>query len=273
MNDHRSFFSFPFIMMIRIPFTILLLTLWATSAFSQTGQIDIGRVSLMPNLPSPYLMRDWKQVGIRYDSIIYSLSATGQYLPLMKLNASSFNYPSLQPILLDSYVGSASHATQAEGINIIPSLVGATLLGLDKSNQNGVDWVLKAKDFFNKTNGELVYLNNASISSGNDWWYDMMPNVFFYQLYSQYPLTSDFDTQFISVANRWLDAVHAMGGSTLPWTVPYMNYRAFNLMTMTPNVSGGGTEPESAGTIAWLLYHAYGQTGEKKNTLRGLGWP
>jgi len=232
-------------------------------AVAQVGQIEISRVQQMPNLPAPYDMRDWKQVAFQYDSIIFSLNATGQFLPVMHLRASGVNYPSLQPILLDSYVGSASSGNQAEAINIIPSVVGASLIGINKSNQGGTNWVLKVKDFFNKTNGQNVYLNGASSSSGSDWWYDMMPNVFFYQLYSQYPTTQDFDGQFTTIADRWLAAVHAMGGSATPWTVPQMDYRGFNLSTMTPN-SSGVSEPESAGTIGWILYHAWLKTRNKK---------
>jgi hypothetical protein len=230
---------------------------------AQTGQIEITRVALMPNMPSPYIMQNWKSVTAKYDSFIYNLNATGQYLPLMHLKSNGVNYPSLQPILLDSYVGVNGAGSEAEAINIIPSLVGASLAGIDKSNQFGNNWVLKTKDFFNKANGQNVYLNGYSAASGNDWWYDLMPNVFFYQLYSLYPATTDFNTQFTTVADRWLAAVYAMGGSTTPWTVPQMNYRAFNLATMTPN-SSGVAEPEAAGTIGWLLYHAYVQTGNKK---------
>jgi len=242
---------------------ILLLNLTVIRSFSQTGQIDIGRVTLMPNMPSPYVMRDWKNVAVKYDSFVFNLNATGQYLPVMHLKSSGINYPSLQPILLDSYVGVTGAGSEAEAINIIPAVVGASLVGVDKSNQFGSNWVLKVKDFYNKANGQNVYLNGYSAASGNDWWYDLMPNVFFYQLYSLYPGTQDFDTQFISVADRWLAAVNAMGGSTTPWKVPQMNYRAFNLATMTPNNSGV-SEPEAAGTIAWLLYHAYSKTGSKK---------
>lgn len=247
----------------RLAATVLLLFLICNLAAAQTGQLDITRVQLMPNLPSPYLMRNWKDVAFKYDSIVYSLNATGQYLPVMHLKSSGINYPSLQPILMDSYVGSASGGNQAESINIIPSLVGATLVGIDKSNQNGTNWVEKAKDFFNKANGQNVYLNGASSTSGSDWWYDLMPNVFFYQLYSQYPDTQDFDSQFTTIADRWLGAVKAMGGSTTPWSLPQMDYRGFNLATSTPNASGV-TEPESAGTLGWLLYHAYLKTGNKK---------
>jgi hypothetical protein len=250
--------------MIRNVFLSLLLSLislFSGQAWAQVGQITINRIQQMPNLPSPYLMRDWKDVAVKYDELIFSTNTTGEFLPLISLKASGTNYPALHPVLLDTYVGSPGNP--AEAINIVPSIVGATLVGIDKSNQNGINWAIKANEFFNKANGQNVYLNGYSTTSGNDWWYDVMPNVYFYQLYSQYPTLADFDEQFTTVADRWLEAVKTMGGATTPWTAPQMNYRGFNLLTMTPN-SNGVTEPESAGTIAWLLYHAYSKTANKK---------
>ena len=241
----------------------LILFLLNTHLPAQTGQLNINRVQQMPNLPSPYLMRDWKTVAIQYDEFVFSTSKTGQFLPLIHLKPNGINYPSLQPILLDSYVGAATAGSQAEAINIMPAIVGATLNGIDKSNQSGTNWVIKAKDFFNKANNQNVYLNGYSTTSGNDWWYDVMPNVYFYQLYSQYPTQIDFQDQFAIIADRWLESVHAMGGSTTPWAIPQMNHRAWNLSSMTPN-DDGVKEPESAGTIAWLLYQAYKKTSEKK---------
>ncbi len=248
---------------VALVFLLFLLCFVNNNSSAQSGQIEITRVAQMPNMPTPYIMRNWKSVAIKYDSFIYNLNATGQYLPVMHLKSSGTNYPSLQPILLDSYVGINGGGTEAEAINIIPSVVSASLVGIDKSNQFGNNWVLKTKDFFNKANGQNVYLNSYSGASGSDWWYDLMPNVFFYQLYSLYPNTQDFNTQFTTVADQWLAAVYAMGGSTTPWKIPQMNYRAFNLATMTPN-SSSVAEPEGAGTIGWLLYHAYKQTGKKK---------
>lgn len=231
-------------------------------AGAQQVQVSIPRIDQMPDLPSPYNMRNWKDVATQYDQYVFSTTVSGQYLPLISLSPTGINYPEVSPIFLQTYVGSRS-PNQAEAINIFPALVGATLNGLNKSNQNGVNWVEKAKDFFNKANGQNVYLNGYSTKSGNDWWYDLMPNIFFYQLYTQYPHTSDFDYQFTSVADRWLESVIAMGGSTKPWTVPQMNYRAWNLATMTGNAVGV-KEPEAAGAIGWLLYHAYLKTGDKK---------
>ena len=127
-----------------------------------------------------------------------------------------------------------------------------------------------SEEFFNRRPEENVYLNTPVTSSGNDWWYDTMPNVFFYQLYDMYRNTGDFDYQFTTVADRWLEAVEAMGGSTTPWQKPYMNYRAWHLATMTPN-TGGVSEPEAAGAVAWLLYNAYVETGNEEYLI-GAEW-
>jgi len=76
---------------------------------------------------------------------------------------------------------------------------------------------------------ENVYLNAPVTSSGSDWWYDVMPNIFFYQLYSLYPHTGDFDRQFKTVADRWLEAIYAMGGRTAPWSHPSLEHRGWYL--------------------------------------------
>ncbi len=79
-------------------------------------------------------------------------------------------------------MGSNYHHQQAEAINIIPTIVGATLVGVDKSNQQGTNYVAKLKDFFNLKNGQKLYLNNYLGVTGEDWWYEVMPNVFFLQV-------------------------------------------------------------------------------------------
>jgi len=196
---------------------------------------------------------------------VFDMTQTGQYLPLSRLGTiGQFNYPDNIPIFLDSYVGADGHLNQAEAINIMPAIIGASLVGVDKSNQNGMNWVAKTKDFFNPGNGQDVYLNGYSTTSGNDWWYDLMPNVYFYQLKSLYPSAApEFDSQFTTVADRWLNCVKQLGGSATPWSVPDMNYRAFDLSTGLP-LTTGVPEPESAGSIAWLLYNAYLETGNRK---------
>ena len=232
-------------------------------------QINVNRVEQMPNLPSPYLMRDWKKVSLGYDSLVFDLNRTGQYLPLIWINTNTTNYPNHNSFGLHTVVGTP-YPSNAEAINVLPAVISASLVGIDKSNQNGHNWVLGCEEWFNRRPEENVYLNGPSTQSGDDWWYSMMPNVFFYQLYDLYPGTGDFSYQLTSVADQWLKAVETMGGSAAPWKKASMNYRGWYLSTMTPYTSGV-REPESAGSIAWILYNAFIETGDLRYR-RGAEW-
>lgn len=238
--------------------------------YGQNGQVNIPRIELMPDQPAPYNLLNWKKIAQQYDSFVYDVSKTGVHLPLTSIGNSGINYPGNKTIKMHTYVGTAS-PSGSEAINVLPSLVGASLVGINKGNQFGQNWLTMSQDFFNKANSENIYLNNAGSSSGSDWWYDLMPNLFFYQLYNLYPdLGQEANSQFNSIADRFLSSVKAMGASNTPWVTPEMNYRAWKFKTMEPNASGV-KEPEAAGAYAWVLYHAWKQTGNLEYLL-GAEW-
>jgi hypothetical protein len=242
----------------RLARTLILSALLTGTLSAQ--QIPVTRIEAMPTMPSPYLMRDWKAVARGYDSLAFDLTRSGQYLPLVFLNANTVNYPGQTSFGLHTYVGDSRSGSAAEAINVLPAVNGATLLGIDKRAQLGRDWVLMSREFFNNRAAENVYLNSPVVSSGDDWWYDVMPNIFFYQLYSAYPATPDYSRQFTTVADRWLQAMYAMGGSITPWSHPGLEHRGWHLSTMTPN-NQTPHEPEAGGSLAWLLYQASVVTG------------
>jgi len=192
-------------------------------------QINIPAIERMPSVPDPYEMINWNELAKKYDSFAFDPDKTGEYLPLIWFNSNTINYPEHNSFGLHTVVGTNSPGS-AEAINILPALIGATLSGINKSNQDNTNYILMSEEFFNKKNGENIYLNHPSSSSGDDWWYETMPNVFFFQLYDLYPGTGDFNQQFVRVADRWLEAVYAMGGKITPWHVPLMNYRAFDFL-------------------------------------------
>ncbi|HEY6952886.1 MAG TPA: laminin G, partial [Bacteroidota bacterium] len=235
----------------RLGIVVIALSTFTGIAFAQ--QIAIARIDLMPNRPSPYLMRDWKQAAIGYDSLVFNASLTGTYLPLVSVSNG---------LGISSYVGQ-SPSQAREAINCLPAVIGATLVGVDKSNEFGTNWVSLCQNWFNSNPQENVYLNSPGGTSGSDWWYDLMPNVFFYQLSSLYPGVGNFQTQFTTVADRWSTALRAMGAGAAPWSLANLSHTAWNLSTMTPTNSGW-TEPEAGGTIAWLLYNAFVKTGDPK---------
>ena len=245
----------------------LLLTVIGMNIFAQ--QITINRIEQMPNIPEPYLMRDWEKVAQNYDSLVFNINLSGEYLPLMGINEHAINYPEHKSAAMVSYVGQML-GTSAEGINLMPAIIGATLSGINKTNQFDHNWVLMSEDFFNHRVDENIYLNNPTTNSGHDWWYETMPNIFFYQLNALYPNTGDYNYQFTKVADRWLEAVVNMGGDACPWQIPYMNYRAWNFNQMKP-LTTGVKEPEAAGAIAWILYNAYRKT-KNHDYLIGAEW-
>jgi hypothetical protein len=153
---------------------------------AQSGQIAIPRIELMPAQPAPFNVRDWKWVALKYDSFVYDVTRTGQYLPLVNIQAAGFNYPRCPAFGLHTYVGTGSPGGN-EAINVLPSLVGASLCGIDKTGQFGRNWLEMSRDFYSRANGLNMYINNKGGGTGSDWWYDVMPNVYFYQLCDLYP--------------------------------------------------------------------------------------
>ncbi len=239
-----------------------LLALLVCSAGIYAQQISVPRIEKMPLLPQPYEMRDWKEVAAGYTELVFDTRRTGDLLPLVSRRDAGINYPETSPLLMDTYVGWNAHGKGSEAINVMPAVVSAVLFSDDEAGKK--ELAAGIIDFFNKRNGENVYLNGFSARSGNDWWYDVMPNLYFYQLYSLCPQANEnFPEQFISIADRWLGAVRQLGGNPFLWKVPDMNHRAFNLSTGKP-LTTGVKEPESAGSIAWILYRAYTQTGNKE---------
>jgi hypothetical protein len=69
----------------------LILGFYTSHSFSQ--QININRIEQMPNLPSPYEMRNWKHVAQGYDSLIFDFTLSGTYLPLIWWRTNKINYP------------------------------------------------------------------------------------------------------------------------------------------------------------------------------------
>lgn len=238
--------------------TTALLVAAPTIAAAQEGQTTIARIEKMPRIPSPYLMRDWKDVTRGYIDLTLN-PHEGDLLPLSSVADGGNNYPEYQQLRMDTYVGWNAHGGGAEAVNVMPAVISAYITGNEhRSPYRLAEGVL---DFFNKKNRQNVYLNGFSSSSGGDWWYDAMPNVYFLQLAA---LTDDLPADVVSeqtnaLATQWLECVRALGGDSYQWKVPYMNYRAFNLYSMKP-LTRGVKEPESAGSVAWILYHAYLRT-------------
>lgn len=228
------------------------------SSSGEPGQIN--KVELMPNLPDPFHMRDWKQVAQDYDAFVFNFNKTGDYLPLISWDRSYPNF-ARDTFSMPSFVG---RSMADEAINCMAAVLSATLVGIDKSNQSGYNWVEMCENWYNIDSGEYIYLNNRHADSGTSFWYVLFPNLIFYQLAYYYPETGDFQNEIRMVADRWYDACVEMGGKTDPWRIPDFFYTAFDFDTMNPVYNGKWREPDAAAAIAWLEYMAYCIDGDPK---------
>src|SRR5688500_11526115 len=96
-----------------------------------TEQVDVPRVSLMPDTPRPYKLKDWKATAIAYDRFVFDPTIKGDHLPLLWWDDTKRNGPR-RAFGLPTYVGGKNRNGNQEAINCIAAVLGATLVGIDK---------------------------------------------------------------------------------------------------------------------------------------------
>jgi hypothetical protein len=207
----------------------------------------IPRVQKMPRQPAPYVMRDWRKVTRDYLDFVFDFDRKGQYLPLVRWQDER-----RRMIRMPAYVGNTDGP---EAINYLAAVVSGSLAGLDMRTYRGWDWVAMSTNFFNPADG--ICLDWAEQSSGGSFWYDVLPNVLFFQLGALYPGDHTLEERMFGIAERWYQACVALGGKTQPAALPNFDHTGFDLRQMRAFDNGQRIEPEGAAGIAWLEYRAW----------------
>ena len=215
-------------------------------AVEETLPSTIPRVERMPNLPQPYAMRDWSQVTRDYIDLLFDFEQRGDHLPLVRWLDEKQTMVSIP-----AFIGGPR---DPEAINFLGAVVSGSLVGLDMRNHRSHDWVTIGMNFFSVDEG--VYMNRLHGGTGTSFWYDIFPNILFFQLNDLYPDDPERDKQALTAARTWQEACVALGGGTDPPTLPNFDHTGLNLKTMRP-VEKGWIEPEAAAGIAWLEYMAW----------------
>ena len=225
-------------------------------------QIRLARVERMPSLPQPYRLRDWGKVARDYDAFVFNFKARGDHLPLIWWDRTTHNF-GLVGFGLPSYVGTPYQRrdNQHEAINCIAAIVGASLVGIDKSDQDGHNFALMCQKYFSKDNGLRLYLNGTVHGTGGSFWYETYPSILFAHLLALYPNTGDMAKHLPIVADRMHQAILKLGGDK---GLPNFDHTAFNYRTMAPVDNGRWKEPDAAAGYAWLQYVAYVKTHSPK---------
>ena len=205
----------------------------------------------MPDLPTPFEMKDWRAEALAYDRFVFDFHTHGQYLPLIWWDTTHHNttHPTFG---LPSYVGDLkAFGDNHEGVNCMGALLGAAIAGIDKS-KGPHNWLLDCEQYYNPV--ERIVLNRPLQQSGGSFWYDIWPNILFFALSDHYPGAGQMDSMMRASADRWADACDALTG---PDGLANFDHTAFRFSDMKPVDNGQWREPDAAGGIGWLEYMAW----------------
>ncbi len=228
---------------------------------SPIQQVQISRVEAMPNLPKPFKILDFNELAKNYDKLVYDPNQTGDYWPLNWKDNSRKNYDQ-ETFGIYTAMGDARQGKEHydgifhESLASIGSVLGSSLVGINKSNQNGENYVGMLKNYFNSDVKWNIIMNNtcpevAQLGGGyaRDWWYDVYPNVMFYAVADFYPNEIGYESILRSVADKFYEADVVLNGN--------YNYSFFNYATMEPTKNWICTQDDVAAGHAFVLYSAY----------------
>ena len=261
--------------MKKLHFFFLLLSLLSACApkpgFTPTAsfvsQNAIPRVDKMPNHPKPYVFKDWKKTAQDFDQYVFDFSQKGDFLPLIWWDKTGRNFPEttfgIYTALGDVRMGGATNnGENHEALGALGAVLGATLAGIDKSKQDGHDYVGMLRNYFNRDNGWNVIMNftnkGAHIGGGygNDFWYEVHNNVLFYSVADLYPKEKGFEDIQRTIAEQFYRSDSIMGNN--------YSYSYFDFKAMKGCKSHIPTQEDVAGGYAFVLYSAWVKFGDAK---------
>jgi len=242
-----------------------------TSKFEEVNPVkqeSIKRVEEMPNFPKPFKILDFNQLAKDYDKKVYDINQTGKYWPLIWKDNSRKNFDQetfgMYTAMGDVRQGTENHeGIFHESLATIGSVLGASIVGINKSNQNGENYVGMLKNYFNSDTEWNIIMNNtcpevALLGGGyaRDWWYDVYPNLLFYAVADLYPEEKDFEHILRSVADKFYQADSILDGN--------YSHTFFDYATMEPKKNWIVEQEDVAAGHAYVLYSAYQKFNDPK---------
>lgn len=231
-------------------------------------QRSIDRIEQMSAFPSRYKMLDWHQKTIDFDQLVYDFNAEGDYWPLIWLDDTRKNLDQttfgIYTAIGDVRQGpSANDGMFHESLNSLGSLLGASLVGIDKSDQHGYNFVIMVQNYFNTDNGWNIIMNNtcqevAMLGGGygRDWWYDVFPNLLFYGVAHFYPETGITEEIQRTVAEQFYRADSILDGN--------YGHSFFDYAAMKGEKNFITNQEDAAAGHAYVLYCAYKKFGDPR---------
>lgn len=230
-------------------------------------QVSLDRVDDMPDMPSPYMMKDWDETAKGFYPYVFDFGAEGDHRPFIWMDSSGRNID--QPTFgIYTAVGDVRQGPEVnngeahEGLCILGILYSGSLMGIDFSNYQGKDFITMSRNYFNSDLGWNIIMNFTNPSAhvgggyGNDWWYDVYNNMLFFAIGDQYPDNKGYEEIMRIVADQYLKADSILGDN--------YSHSYFDFKEMTGKTNHIVTQEDAAAGFAWLLYSAYQRFGDER---------
>jgi hypothetical protein len=223
-----------------------------------TETVAIRQVEAMPDLPSPCVIRDWKQVAIGLDTLMFNPHAPGQYMPLLRLarddngKVIGFGFP--------DYVGDDREKPGGRGIGAgitdMGAIWGATLVGIDKSRQNYNYVRMCAEHFDARPNFQMAGNDAYGSDPQKTFWYTLFPNIIFASIADRYPSEEQLSEMARRSALSWARATSVLADPA-NGGIPNYDHTGFDFDAMKPTDNGHWSEPDAGAGVAWIEFAGY----------------
>lgn len=238
-----------------------------TDLGKEVAQVSIARVDLMPDIPETCQILDWEAKAKSFDSFVFDWNNKSAAGPLIWLDNARRNvdqttfglYTAVKDIRQGKNVNNGEFH---ESLNSLAAILGAGLVGIDKTNQDGYNYVKMTQNYFNSDNGWNIVMNNTNPNVallgggyGRDWWYDVFPNALYYAVCDVFPNVEGADAIQRSIAEQFVKADSVLNGN--------YDYSYFDYSKMKGMVNHIPLQQDAAGGHAYVLlcaYHKFGDT-------------
>lgn len=229
-------------------------------------QVTINRIDSMPDIPVTYQMLDWKKKARDFDKFVFDWENTSKVGPLIWLDNARRNidqptfglYTAVKDIRQGKNVNNGEFH---ESLNSLAAILGAGLVGIDKTNQDGYNYVKMAQNYFNSDTGWNIVMNNTTsfVGSkgggyGRDWWYDVLPNALYYAVCDVFPGVDGAESIQKSIAEQFTKADSVLNGN--------YDYSYFDYGKMRGGINHIPFQQDVAGGHAYVLLCAYRKFGD-----------
>lgn len=231
-------------------------------------QVAISRIDSMPDMPSTYEMLDWKEKARKFDAYAFDWNNKGKLGPLIWADDARRNVDQttfgLYTALADIRQGPDHNGGEFhESLNSLAAILGAGLVGIDKTNQDSHNYVKLVQNFYNSANGWNIVMNNthpdvANLGGGygRDWWYDVLPNALFYAVSDVFPGVDGADNIMRSIAEQFTKADSVLNGN--------YDYSYFDYGKMRGGRNHIPYQQDAAGGHAYVLLCAHKKFGDPR---------